>query len=82
MAFSTFEIKICGQKLCSQKDGFAISVTYSCRLGHFIQVIKINWIEQKTYRLATWFVNLKSAVYEEKSTILLSVLHSYYVSEM
>ena len=22
MAISTFEIKICGQKLCAQKDGF------------------------------------------------------------
>ena len=27
MAISTFEIKICGQKLCSQKDGF-------CNFGH------------------------------------------------
>ena len=32
MAISTFEIKICGQKLCAQKDGF-------CKSGHIIIVI-------------------------------------------
>ena len=28
MAILTFEIKICGQKLCAQKDAFAHPVTY------------------------------------------------------
>ena len=34
MAISTFEIKICGQKLCAQKDGFRKS-------GHKLSEISI-----------------------------------------
>ena len=40
MAISTFEIKICGQKLCAQKDGF-------CKFGH-------NYTHSDAYTRATY----------------------------
>ena len=40
MAISTFEIKICGQKLCAQKDGFANPVTYMFSGMHmFVKIV-------------------------------------------
>ena len=45
MAFSTFEIKICGQKLCAQMDGFHKSGHILC---YYALIFHIKWLHNNS----------------------------------
>ena len=45
MNFSAFEIKILGQKLCAQKDGF-------CKLGHIFKMA----LFFSSFYIASWYI--------------------------